>query len=394
MLLLNLKLVTLWCQCGYGGRRVCSLSLCGSPCVLPIGMVVPVVFPLTHTHQAIMRRPFKRNNFFHALPDDLLVTILSKLASTSSSPSDFITVLFTCKRFKDLATHRLVLSKVGVRVFAIKPKNWSENAHRFLKHCVNAGNLDACYTLGMIRFYCLQNRRSGLSLLAKAAMKQHAPSLYSLAVIQFNGSGGGKRDKDLRAGVALSARASLLGHIDALRELGHCLQDGYGVRQNIVEGRRLLVKANVRELACVIRAVAEDSPLPSRNASSILTCRLMRADSPVCPLLSDYGYNVAAPEVQPANWFLREWFESGRGKLSDGLRLCANIGCGRPETRPHEFRRCSVCGKVNYCSRGCQALDWKLRHKMECSPVEAWGEENQGEEEMENDEVIENAVGG
>lgn len=88
--------------------------------------------------------------------------------------------------------------------------------------------------------------------MAKAAMNSHARALYSLAVIQFNGSGGSKNDKDLQAGVALCARAAFLGHIDALRELGHCLQDGYGVRQNIAEGRRFLIQANARELAAVL----------------------------------------------------------------------------------------------------------------------------------------------
>ncbi|TKY73641.1 F-box protein [Spatholobus suberectus] len=340
-----------------------------------------------------MRRPWKhfnkKHDFFECLPDDLVVFILSKLSSTASSASDFINIILTCKRLNRLGLHRLVLSKAGPKVFAIKPKNWSEHAHCFLKHCVNAGNLDASYTLGMIRFYCLQNRGSGLSLMAKAAMKLHAPALYSLSVIQFNGSGGSKRDKDLRAGVALSLRASLLGHIDALRELGHCLQDGYGVRQNVAEGRRLLVQANVRELAYVLRQVA-----PSRSVPSLLTWRALRCHrEAACPLLSDYGYNVAVPEVQPANWFLREWFESGLGKLEEGLRLCAHIGCGRPETRPHEFRRCSVCGKVNYCSRGCQALDWKLRHKVECSPVELYGGAG-GDDgvDVENNFVVPNAA--
>lgn len=237
------------------------------------------------------------------------------------------------------------------------------------------------FNLLQIRFYCLQDRERGLALTARAAMRSHAPALYSLAVIQFNGSGGSKRDKDLRAGVALCARASLLGHIDALRELGHCLQDGYGVPQNIAEGRRLLIQANARELASVLRSVAKSSP----SYSSLLKWRVHQHPRNVacrremiCPLLSDYGYNVAVPEVHPANWFLRDWFASGRGVLEEGLRLCAHIGCGRPETRQHEFRRCSVCGKVNYCSRGCQALDWKLRHKTECSPVEVWVVENEG----------------
>ncbi|MBA0765846.1 hypothetical protein Gotri_014967, partial [Gossypium trilobum] len=178
------------------------------------------------------------SDLFDALPDDLVISILSKLSSSASCPSDFINVLITCKRLNSFALQPLVLSKASSKLFAIKAENWSESAHRFLKCCADAGNVEACYTLGMIRFYCLQNRGSGASLMAKAAISSHAPALYSLAVIQFNGSGGSKNDKDLRAGVALCARAAFLGHIDALRELGHCLQDGYGVRQNITEGRR------------------------------------------------------------------------------------------------------------------------------------------------------------
>ncbi|XP_028765066.1 F-box protein At5g50450-like [Neltuma alba] len=337
-----------------------------------------------------MRRPLKhspkhfhKHDFFDALPDDLVLFILSKLSHTASSPSQFITVLLTCKRLNQLGLNRLVLSRAGEKIFAVKAKSWSEDAHRFLRRCVSAGNVHASYTLGMIRFYCLENRDSGFKLIAQAATRSHAPALYSLAVIQFNGSGGSKSDKDLKAGVALCARASLLGHIDALRELGHCLQDGYGVTRNIAEGRRLLIQANARELAFVLRSVSKS--FPSRLRSSLLKGRLHpQLGNNACrmewtyPLLSDYGYNVAVPEVHPANRFLRDWFESGRGVLGEELRLCAHIGCGRPETRPHEFRRCSVCGKVNYCSRGCQALDWKLRHKVECSPVDAWVGENVG----------------
>lgn len=210
--------------------------------------------------------------------------------------------------------------------------------------------------------------------MAKAAMKCHAPALYSLAVIQFNGSGSTSRD--LRAGVALCARASFLGHIDALRELGHCLHDGYGVRRDVDEGRKLLLQANVRELAFVMHAVTQ-SPSSSSSTTSLLTWRDWRLRD--CKYLAEAvgslgGYDGGA--VQPVDWFMREWFESGCGGLGEGLRLCSHIGCGRVETRAHEFRRCSVCGKVNYCSRGCQAVDWKLRHQMECSPVEVWGEDN------------------
>ncbi|CDY12640.1 BnaA02g13080D [Brassica napus] len=295
------------------------------------------------------------SDLLDSIPEDLVVSILRRLASTSRSPADFINVLMTCKRLNSLATSPLVLSRLSRKAFAVKAQNWSEAAHRFLKRCVDAGNLEACYTLGMIRFYCLQNRRNGASLMAKAAIRSHAPSLYSLAVIQFNGSGGSKNDKDLRAGVALCARAAFLGHVDAQRELGHCLQDGY---------------ANARELAAVL-------------SSGIKAHRS-------CPLLSDFGCNVPAPETHPANKFLADWFAVRGGvSLGDGLRLCSHGGCGRPETRKHEFRRCSVCGVVNYCSRACQALDWKLRHKVNCAPMEQDAAyDGEGNVQIDGDHVL------
>ncbi|KAK7306368.1 hypothetical protein VNO77_44303 [Canavalia gladiata] len=329
------------------------------------------------------------SDFFESLPDDLVLSILSKLGSTATCPSDFISVLITCKRLHALGLHSLVLSKASHKIFSVKAKNWCDSAHRFLKHSADAGNIEACYTLGMIRFYCLQNRGSGASLMAKAAMNSHAPALYSLAVIQFNGSGGTKNDKDLRAGVALCARAAFLGHIDALRELGHCLQDGYGVKQNVTEGRRFLVQANARELAAVLSAGNSKRPRLTWSLHPVPNPhpRLRSFSGSGCPLLSDYGCNVPAPEAHPASRFMAEWFSVRGGSPGPGMRLCSHSGCGRPETRKHEFRRCSVCGAVNYCSRACQAFDWKFRHKAECAPVERWlddeGEDAGGEDDGE-----------
>ena len=60
------------------------------------------------------------------------------------------------------------------------------------------------------------------------------------------------------------------------------------------------------------------------------------------------------------------------GETDGDLRLCSHMRCGRKETRRHEFRRCSVCGAANYCSRACQALDWKRAHKAQCVPMDRW----------------------
>ncbi|KAL0921366.1 hypothetical protein M5K25_008430 [Dendrobium thyrsiflorum] len=309
-----------------------------------------------------VRASKKAVDFFDGLPDDLVLLTVSKLSSTASAPADLVNLLLTCRRFNGLGTHPMVLSIISARGLSVRASTWSESAHRFLKRCADAGSLEACYTLGMIRFYCLENRGSGASLMAKAAMGSHSAALYSLAVIQFNGSGGSKNEKDLRAGVALCARAAYFGHIDALRELGHCLQDGYGVKQNIGEGRRFLLLANARELTSV---------LSNQKAGSLAVA--------ASSLLSDFGCTVPAVQGHDVNRFMVEWFEGkGEGRDREGLMMCSHGACGRPETRRHEFRRCSVCGVVNYCSRACQAMHWKIAHKLDCATMERWLDGGEG----------------
>ncbi|XP_078434556.1 F-box protein At1g67340-like [Wolffia australiana] len=276
--------------------------------------------------------PPPSDDLLSAVPDDVLVSVLCLVSSAAASPADLAAVILTCKRLRALFSSPPVLARASPGSLAVRAAKWSPSAHLFLKACADAGNLHACYALGMIRFYCLPGaRRGGAAMMARAAIGAHAAALYSLAVIQFNGSGGSKADKNLRAGVALCARAAFLGHVDALRELGHCLQDGYGVRRHAAEGRRFLARANSAEL------------------------------------LAPGG---CAGEVHPANRFLLDWFAGG---APGGARLCAHAGCGRPETRQHEFRRCSVCGAAVYCSRACQALDWKLRHRRHCAPLDQLG---------------------
>ncbi|CAH9112872.1 unnamed protein product [Cuscuta europaea] len=310
-------------------------------------------------------------DYFDCLPDDIVLSVLSKLSSSADSSADFFSVLITCKRFNGLGFHPIVLSAASLKMLAVKAAKWTESTHRFLKLCSDAGNVEACYILGMIRFYCFRNRASGASLMAKAAIASHAQALYSLAIMHFNGSGGSRTDKDLRAGVALCARAASMGHLDALRELGHCFQDGYGVKRNVIEGRRLLVQANVREVYAAYAAALP--PVGSwASLNPIRRYNVHVGGVTVCPLLSDFGCNVPVPEPHPANKFLTEWFLPFADIPGVELRICCNPGCGRPELRRHEFRRCSVCGSVNYCSRACQAMHWRSRHKSECVPTVRW----------------------
>eukprot|EP01018_Ginkgo_biloba_P021530 Gb_35548 [translate_table: standard] len=353
-----------------------------------------------------------RSNPFDSLHDDLLISIMVALSSSANSTADLVNAMLTCRRFCATATLPQVLAHASIAALSLKASKWSDDAHRFLKRCADAGNREACYMLGMIRFYCLMNRGSGVALMAEAAIASHPAALHSLAVIQFNGSGGSRKDKDLKAGVVLCAKAAALGQVDAMRELGHCLQDGYGVKKNVAEGRRYLVEANAREAEVVKEAsiqVSTDgelqssvicsgsyshqnlqnpsilnkldgSPVPAETSLSNHYPVQRLVEGNACSLLSDFGCNVPPLNVHVANTFLVEWFAVHPPEV--GIRLCSHSKCGRPETRRHEFRRCSACGSVNYCSRACQAMDWKIHHRYHCTPVADWEEH----EEIDIDE--------
>lgn len=56
-----------------------------------------------------------------------------------------------CKRLNELGGHDMVFAKASPASLAVKAAAWSEPAQRFLKRCADAGNLEACYILGMVR---------------------------------------------------------------------------------------------------------------------------------------------------------------------------------------------------------------------------------------------------
>jgi TPR repeat protein len=105
--------------------------------------------------------------------------------------------------------------------------------------------------------------------LLSAAVGGLKEAIYSLAVIVFNGSGGTRESRDIGAAVALCARAAWLGHVGALRELGFCMHDGYGVDRSVADGRRLIVLAKAREMAEAATGSASliGSTLPQQKRS-------------------------------------------------------------------------------------------------------------------------------
>ena len=54
-----------------------------------------------------------------------------------------------------------------------------------------------------------------------------------------------------------------------------------------------------------------------------------------------------------------------RKHAASPLAPCANLLCDKFETKVKEFKQCSYCLNVAYCSVDCQRQDWN-RHKKEC----------------------------
>ena len=52
-----------------------------------------------------------------------------------------------------------------------------------------------------------------------------------------------------------------------------------------------------------------------------------------------------------------------------GYEKCDHRACTQTETTEKQFQRCGGCQMARYCSKDCQAADWKARHKKICKDV-------------------------
>ena len=362
------------------------------------------------------------------------------------------------------------LARADEKLLDIKAAQWFRGARAFANAAVAAGSARAAFFVGSVDFYCegsdaadadtrgrvaaeaggslvppslasredsrehstrlekddspsaasLQSSRDarrarGASLLARAATAGVREAHHTLAVMHFNGSGGRRRDKDPEAGAALCARGNLLFDcVSAKRELGHCLQDGFGVERDAALGAKLLDEAAAADaksgkgldaavLAASAAAAIVEERLRKRNDINTLNAAVAAAAE-----VAAAAKNAAAAHLTATreNRFLLDWYGDGAASdpakkplqgpfatLPTGTTSCSHPLCGRVETRRHEFRRCSCCGRVRYCSRSCQGADWRLQHKFACLPLlelYGWSESDaesvEGEEQGEADE--------
>ncbi|KAK6983994.1 hypothetical protein R3P38DRAFT_3292910 [Favolaschia claudopus] len=128
------------------------------------------------------------------------------------------------------------------------------------------------------------------------------------------------------------------------------------------------------EMASLIRAFAERI-IPS----GMVYFRVLSSLAAALAQARGIWQSTRFSEAEGGRELWREFFEiTGeriplleRYVLSDGYgcRRCDNPGCTVSQ-KPYQFKRCAGCHKKYYCSRDCQARDWKHGgHREECRSV-------------------------
>lgn len=109
--------------------------------------------PMRQNPEKIVKQKWRVRNCsgpFDSLHDDILISIMIALSSSANSPADLVSTMLTCRRFCATVTLPQVLAHASMMALSVKASKWSDDAHRFLKRCADAGNREACYTLGMV----------------------------------------------------------------------------------------------------------------------------------------------------------------------------------------------------------------------------------------------------
>ena len=245
----------------------------------------------------------------------------------------------------------------------MRAERWHEGASAFAEAAVRAGSPFATFFVGSVDFYTSNGadetskarRKRGTSLHAAAAVAGSKEAHHTLAIMHFNGSGGRRKDKDPESGAELCARGNILfGSVAAKRELGHCLQDGFGVEQDVALGRKLLAEAAKEDadgaamdaavMAATAAAAVVEERLRKRNDINTLHAAIAAAaEVSAAAKAAAEAHLTATPE----NRFLLDWYGSAGHQLPRASRR-ARTRCAaawrRGDTSFADARAAAACG--------------------------------------------------
>ncbi|KAI3720388.1 hypothetical protein L6452_21304 [Arctium lappa] len=122
------------------------------------------------------------NTIIGSLPRDLLVDVLSRVAS--SSFTDLFNAKLCCKDYLEAAEDEYILQHISMDKFPIV--YWvppDDESLSFLTRCILKGNPEAIFRRGMMEYFSLTRAESGIDYLKTAAKKGHPEATYAYCMI-------------------------------------------------------------------------------------------------------------------------------------------------------------------------------------------------------------------
>jgi len=118
-----------------------------------------------------------------ALPNDLLVDIVGKVASVSMV--DLCKIKLSCKEFLSASEDRFVYQHASMDKFALIPLPWftDEKGTSFLRRCRESGNSEILYREGMEQYFSTLMLNLGFEKLKKAALEGHHDAKYVYSML-------------------------------------------------------------------------------------------------------------------------------------------------------------------------------------------------------------------
>nr|XP_043608534.1 putative F-box protein At1g67623 [Erigeron canadensis] len=134
------------------------------------------------------RRRSPRRPVVGSLPEDLLIDVLGRVAS--SSFTDLFNAKLCCRDFLGAAEDESIFQHVSIDKFPVI--HWfppSNELLLFLNRCIDKGNPEAMFRQGMIEFFSLARIETGLEYLKKASEKGHVEATYVYGMILLSRGG-------------------------------------------------------------------------------------------------------------------------------------------------------------------------------------------------------------
>ena len=116
-----------------------------------------------------------------SLPKELLTEVLGRVASASFT--DLFNAKLSCKDFFEVAEDDYILQQVSLEKFPIIPYRLSNEESSFLKRCEEFGNPESLFRQGVIDYFSLARKESGLEYLKRAAEKGHLEAIYVYGIV-------------------------------------------------------------------------------------------------------------------------------------------------------------------------------------------------------------------